>query len=209
MIIIYSMFNNLNSEKQAEIINAAIKEFVNNGYEKASTNEIVKKANISKGSLFNYFNNKRDLYLYLIEHSIQVIEKFYEQIDVSETDLFKRIEDIGLQKLYFHQKFPHVFDFLASSIQEESAEVRDAIKQKVNPVYDEGTDKIYENIDYSKFREDIDIEKAIEIMNWTMFGFGEKGLKQINSFENISEFGDLYLREWKRYAEILKYSFYK
>jgi len=203
------MFNNLNSEKQAEIINAAIKEFVNNGYEKASTNEIVKKANISKGSLFNYFNNKRDLYLYLIEHSIQVIEKFYEQIDVSETDLFKRIEDIGLQKLYFHQKFPHVFDFLASSIQEESAEVRDAIKQKVNPVYDEGTDKIYENIDYSKFREDIDIEKAIEIMNWTMFGFGEKGLKQINSFENISEFGDLYLREWKRYAEILKYSFYK
>ena len=68
---------------------------------------------------------------------------------------------------------------------------------------------IYKDIDYSKFRPNIDIEKAIEILNWTMFGYGEKGLKQIETFENTSEFGDLYMKEWKIYADILKYSFYK
>lgn len=209
MMTIYSMFHNLHAEKRTKIRNAAIKEFVHNGFEKASTNEIVKNANISKGSLFNYFHSKKDLYVYLIEYGIQVIESFYDQIDLSETDLFKRIENIGLQKLHVHQSFPHVFDFLASSIQEEAAEVKDVIKQKVDPVYDKGTEKIYKNIDYSKFREDIDIEKAIEIMAWTMFGFGEKGLKQINTFENSREFGDLYLKEWESYAKILKYSFYK
>ncbi|WP_234970565.1 TetR/AcrR family transcriptional regulator [Aedoeadaptatus urinae] len=46
-MIIYSKFNNLKPEKQKQIINAAIKEFVRNGFEKASTNEIVKRANIS------------------------------------------------------------------------------------------------------------------------------------------------------------------
>ncbi|WP_082684145.1 TetR/AcrR family transcriptional regulator [Lentibacillus amyloliquefaciens] len=203
------IFNNLESEKQELIINAAIKEFVKRGFEKASTNEIVKEARISKGSLFNYFNNKKDLYIYLIEYGIQVIENLYEKIDLNETDLFKRIENIGLQKLYIHQKFPHIFDFLAAAIQEESAEVKDMIKEKVDHVYERGIELIYKQIDYSKFREDIDIEKAIEILNWTMFGFSEKELHQINTFEDMNEFGEKYLIEWKKYSEILRYSFYK
>lgn len=209
MLTIHSRFNNLKAEKQKLIMNAAIKEFVQNGFDKGSTNEIIKRANISKGSLFNYFNSKKDLYVYLIEHCVQVIEWFFGQIDVGETDLFKRIEDIGLQKMHIHQTYPQVFDFLAASIQEESPEVKDIIKQKVDPIYDEGTKIVYDNIDYSLFRDDIDIEKAIEILNWTMFGFGDKGLKQIDSFENIRDFGEQYLQEWKQYADILKGSFYK
>lgn len=207
--IIYSKFNNLNSNKQKQIINAAIKEFVKSGFDKASTNEIVKGANISKGSLFNYFNSKKDLYVYLIEYSTQIIERIVEQIDLNETDLFKRIENIGLKKLHIQQKYPQVFDFLVSAKQEESAEVKEVIMQKVDPIYDQSTNKMYDQIDYSKFREGIDIEKAIEIVNWTMFGFGEKGIKQIETFESINEFGEQYLKEWESYAEILKYSFYK
>lgn len=119
-MIIYSKFNNLKPEKQKQIINAAIKEFVRNGFEKASTNEIVKRANISKGSLFNYFNSKKDLYLYLIEYSSKAIVNLNEEIDLSETDLFKRIERVALQKFYVQQKYPQAFEFLASTKQEET-----------------------------------------------------------------------------------------
>ncbi|WP_245844057.1 TetR/AcrR family transcriptional regulator [Oceanobacillus rekensis] len=206
---IYSNFDKLKAEKKELIINVAIKEFVQNGFDKASTNEIVKEAKISKGSLFNYFISKKDLYVYLIEYGIQIIESLYEQIDLNETDLFKRIENIGLQKLHIHRNFPHVFDFLASSTQEESEEVKDMIKHKVDSIYDRGTEIIYRNIDYTMFREEIDIEKAIEILNWTMFGFGDKAIQQINSFEDVGEFGDQYLKEWEKYSEILKHSFYK
>lgn len=206
---IYTGFYKLKVAKKELIINAAIKEFVQSGFDKASTNEIVKEAKISKGSLFAYFHSKKDLYIFLIEYGIQIIESLYEHIDLNETDLFKRIENIGLQKLHIHKKYPLVFDFLASSVQEESTEVKDMIKHKVDLVYAQGKDIIYKNIDYTKFREGIDIEKAIEILNWTMFGFGEKAIHQINSFKNIGEFGDQYLKEWERYSEILKYSFYK
>src|SRR5699024_929706 len=118
-------------------------------------------------------------------------------------------ENIGLKKLHTQQNFPQVFDFLVSTKQEESPEVKEIIKQKVEHIYDKSKKKMYEQIDNSKFREEIDIEKAIEILNWTMHGFGEKGLKQINTFEHISEFGEQYLKEWGSYSEILKYSFYK
>lgn len=183
-----------------------MKEFVQSGFDKASTNEIVKEARISKGSLFNYFNSKKDLYLYLIEYSIQVIEKIYEYIDLNETDIFIRIEKLGLKKLQIQRKFPQVFDFLFSSVHEESDEVKEDIKQRVNSIFEEGVTKIYENIDYSRFREDIDIQKAIDILNWTMFGFGEKVINQLNSFEGVKE---EYLEEWEKYSKILKYSFYK
>ncbi|HFD7994868.1 TPA: TetR/AcrR family transcriptional regulator [Streptococcus pyogenes] len=209
VLIIYSKFNNLKPEKQKQIINAAIKEFVRNGFEKASTNEIVKRANISKGSLFNYFNSKKDLYLYLIEYSSKAIVNLNEEIDLSETDLFKRIERVALQKFYVQQKYPQAFEFLASTKQEESVEVKDIIKQRLNPIYNQAINKLYKDIDYSKFREGVDIEKAIEILNWTMLGVGEKGLKELFTFDDIGRFGEKYLEEWNVYAELLKYSFYK
>lgn len=209
VLIIYSKFNNLKPEKQKQIINAAIKEFVRNGFEKASTNEIVKRANISKVSLFNYFNSKKDLYLYLIEYSSKAIVNLNEEIDLSETDLFKRIERVALQKFYVQQKYPQAFEFLASTKQEESVEVKDIIKQRLNPIYNQAINKLYKDIDYSKFREGVDIEKAIEILNWTMFGVGEKGLKELFTFDDIGRFGEKYLEEWNVYAELLKYSFYK
>ncbi|WP_245987624.1 TetR/AcrR family transcriptional regulator [Ureibacillus endophyticus] len=193
-------------EKQERIINAAINEFVQNGFDKASTNEIVKEARISKGSLFNYFSSKKDLYLYLIQYSYKVIEIIYKQIDLNETDIFKRIEKLGLIKLQIQRKFPKVFDFFISIVNEESDEVKDEIKERVNSIYDEGMAKIYENIDYSKFRDDIDIQKAIEILNWTMFGFGQKSIKQLDTFENV---GEEYLKEWASYSNLLKNSFYK
>ncbi|HZW67114.1 MAG TPA: TetR/AcrR family transcriptional regulator [Pseudogracilibacillus sp.] len=209
MITIYSTFNNLNQEKQEQIINAAIKEFVQNGFEKASTNDIVKRAHISKGSLFNYFNSKKDLYLYLIEYSHKILRDLNDQIDLTEKDLFKRIEKAGMEKFYVQQRHPLVFDFFVALKQEESVEVRDVIKQNIDSIYDETFKKLYHAIDYSKFKDGIDIEKAIEILNWTMFGLGEKGLEEIVTFEDVDDFGEYYFEEWKKYADILKQSFYK
>ena len=201
-----SLFKSLKVEKQERIINAAIKEFVQSGFDKASTNEIVKEAGISKGSLFNYFNNKKDLYFYLIEHSVQVVEKIYDLIDLNEPDIFIRLEKLGFKKLEIQRKYPQVFDFLFSLTQEESDEVRKEIKQKIDSIFNQGIALVYEKIDYSKFRDDIDIQKAIEILTWTMRGFGDKAINQLSTIEEV---GEEYLKEWEIYSKMLKDSFYK
>ena len=53
------IFKNIDIEKRDRIINSALEEFSKNRFEKASTNNIVKNANISKGLLFHYFANKK------------------------------------------------------------------------------------------------------------------------------------------------------
>ncbi|WP_078579617.1 TetR/AcrR family transcriptional regulator [Salipaludibacillus agaradhaerens] len=202
----YTKFYSLPLEKQERIINAAINEFVKNGYDKASTNDIVRGAEISKGSLFNYFNNKKDLYLFLLEYATGIVDDIYQEIDFNETDIFKRMGQIGRVKLNIQRKFPQVFNFWFSVVNEKSAEVKAEIQEKQDNILKEGFERIYENIDYSKFRQGLDIEKAINILNWTMVGFSEKLKNDISSIEEVS---DEALKEWDSYSELLKHSFYR
>src|SRR5699024_12822290 len=116
---------------------------------------------------------------------------------------FKRIEKIGLKKLHIQQEYPQVFDFLVAAMQEESTEVSYIIRQKIDPLYEEGTEKLYKNIDYSKFREGIDVEKAINILTCTMYGYGEKGLRELKNFNNLEDFGEYYLQVWKHITTLL------
>jgi TetR/AcrR family transcriptional regulator len=205
----YNNFKNLDSNKQKLIVDVAMKEFIDNGFDKASTNKITQNANISKGSLFNYFNNKKGLYTYLLNYSIEVVETFYNEIGHLETDLFKKLEAAGIQKLKTQQKYPHVFDFLVSSLADESEEIKDMVSSQVTATQMKGMNILYENIDESKFKSDINVQKAIEILTWTMFGFANKYIEQIGSFEDVEHFGNAMLNEWREYAEILKKSFYK
>ena len=64
-------FFNLPEEKRETIFNAAVEEFAQYGLENASTNRIVANSGISKGSFYQYFEDKQDVFMYLlsvIEH---------------------------------------------------------------------------------------------------------------------------------------------
>lgn len=64
-------FLNLPEEKRNTIVGAAIDEFAKNGLENASTNRIVANSGISKGSFYQYFEDKQDVFMHLltvIEH---------------------------------------------------------------------------------------------------------------------------------------------
>ena len=60
-------FFNLSDKKRDRILDFAIVEFAENPYEAASISKIVREAGISKGSFYDYFENKKDLYKYLVE----------------------------------------------------------------------------------------------------------------------------------------------
>ncbi len=60
-------FFNLPAEKRASILQVAVDEFAAYPYAQASVNRIVESVGIAKGSFYQYFENKKDLYLYLLE----------------------------------------------------------------------------------------------------------------------------------------------
>ena len=64
-------FFNLPAEKRETIMNAAIEEFAEYGLENASTNRIVKNSGIAKGSFYQYFEDKQDVFMHLLD----IVEK--------------------------------------------------------------------------------------------------------------------------------------
>ena len=64
-------FHTLPDPQQALIIDAALDEFATHGYGRASLNQIIAAAGISKGSMYYYFNDKEDLYAYAIRDQLE------------------------------------------------------------------------------------------------------------------------------------------
>ncbi|MEZ4519866.1 MAG: TetR/AcrR family transcriptional regulator [Chloroflexota bacterium] len=60
-------FFNLPEEKRRLILDLAIDEFADNDYQNASISRLVARAGIAKGSFYQYFADKQDLYLYLLQ----------------------------------------------------------------------------------------------------------------------------------------------
>ena len=65
--------SSLSEEKKKAIVNAALEVFGTCEYKRASTDLIAAKAGISKGLLFYYFKNKKELYMYLFEYVFEKV----------------------------------------------------------------------------------------------------------------------------------------
>jgi len=87
-------FDNLSDEKKEAIIQAALKEFTIHDYDSASLNDIISEIGIAKGSFYRYFNNKKDLFDYLIEYGLEKKFNYVSKVKNSADDLFDFILNI-------------------------------------------------------------------------------------------------------------------
>ena len=88
-----STFYNLSDEKKDRIFDAALKEFSARTFSQVSLNQIIKNAGIPKGSFYQYFENKEDLYLYLREVASKEMAELLGNISGidSDADVFEVI----------------------------------------------------------------------------------------------------------------------
>lgn len=83
-------FFNLSEEKRNTLIQAARKEFSRASLSEASISNIIKEANIPRGSFYQYFIDKEDLYLYLLHDLAQKRQqKFILFLKKNDGNLFE------------------------------------------------------------------------------------------------------------------------
>jgi len=96
-------FFNLSQEKRNKITELALEEFALHDYRTASLSRIVEKAGISKGSMYQYFDDKKELYLYLVklaaDTKFKTIDRHISSSEVS--DFFERYKMI----IYYGARF--------------------------------------------------------------------------------------------------------
>jgi AcrR family transcriptional regulator len=138
-------FFNLPEEKKEKIIRESIKEFGKHGFEKGNIGKIAKDAGVSKGSMYQYFEDKKELYIHCVKeafnismnygsakiHNFQeanIIDLFYEGFKDSWIFL-KEEKDIYvfLLNLYYDNKHSIKDDALAYILEQSRDFMRNLI----------------------------------------------------------------------------------
>lgn len=105
-------FYNLPDEKRAHIVDVAIDEFAENDYQNVSISRLVARAGIAKGSFYQYFEDKEDLFRYLLDLAAQEKQAFLSepppdpQMDIFEY-LFWLMRE-GLRFEFAHRRLSQV-----------------------------------------------------------------------------------------------------
>lgn len=197
----------MSAEKRDRIINAALEEFSKNSFDKASTNNIVKNAGISKGLIFHYFNNKKSLHEYLEKYVIRtVIETMQNELDWNETDFFNRLKQVAMIKGRLTLRFPTIFEFFTNIIKDKN--YNDLIDYREN--FAPGLlEKVYiHNIDYSKFKPGLDMERAMKIINWVIEKYSMELLDKLIASDGKWDYIEIN-KDFDTYMDILKEAFYR
>jgi TetR/AcrR family transcriptional regulator len=206
----FSKFLSLDTEKRDRIINAAIKEFAQKGYDSASTNEIVKEAGISKGLLFHYFQSKKQLFFFLFDYCYNLVaDEFYKKVDLTERDFFKRIRQSVHIKMDLQTKYPDILNYIQEAFMQDSPDIKEEFDKKKQELTAVNIGIIYDGIDLSKFRDDVDPHKILKIISWTFEKMSDEELLKAKMVPDHKIDYDKVFLEAEEYFDIFIKCFYK
>jgi len=86
-------FFNLQREKRQHITDVLIRHFSQKSYYEVDVSEVASESDVAKGSLYQYFENKKEMYLYALEVAYQRFLKLLEKLDVAHTNILDYYEN--------------------------------------------------------------------------------------------------------------------
>ncbi len=116
-------FFNLPPDKRQRIINVALEEFAARPYSKASLSNIVARAGIAKGSMYQYFEDKKDLYTYLFDLAAQEKLAYIGKMIDPAADFFTAVEQTMLAGMRFNLEHPRLSQVYANAMEPLGEEI--------------------------------------------------------------------------------------
>ncbi|MFO8055302.1 MAG: TetR/AcrR family transcriptional regulator [Bacteroidales bacterium] len=128
-------FKQMRNNRKAEILDMALHLFATEGYHSTSIAKIAKKAGISKGLVYNYFNSKEDLLAKVVKNASKNVYQYFDLNSdgvLEEKELkdfingtFQMIkENIHFWRLYLSFAFnPQILEVITHNIPQKSENI--------------------------------------------------------------------------------------
>jgi len=201
-------FISLDENRQYEILAAAMDEFAEHGFKRASTNRIVKNTGMSKGMLYYYFENKQSLFDDALDFALVHIEK-HMLVDVaSEKEGFiERCARLSHIKYRYFMAHPEISRFITSVF--FSDDLNEEQKMRNEKFIEQREKILFDNLDLTRFRDDIDDGTAIKLIFWTIDGYTRE-MEHLMKTEGMDfNHFDAYFDEFDHYLGAMRKLYYK
>lgn len=182
--------------RRNDIIDAAEEVFFSKGYEVATMDDVAKKAEFSKRTVYVYFNSKEQLHFEIMVRGYRLMIERIETSLAKQQDMnaLDKIKRIGLTLYQFNIDFPDYFDAIMSYENNEKDFDEGVTDQSKEECYALGEilfgylrSTLEEGIKEGSLRSNIDvISTAIIIWSFTLGLFNTLAKKK-NYFENYHQ----------------------
>jgi len=124
-------FKRLPEDKQEFILGAFLAEFAKNDYENASISAVVKSLGIAKGSIYQYFGSKMELYKGLVEVCTAEKMKYVEGVNQDDFwDFWDYYRELYVQGFKFDLERPQHSQFLFRVSQDRSNPIMEEMQKE-------------------------------------------------------------------------------
>jgi AcrR family transcriptional regulator len=128
----------LDGQRRAAVVAAAEAEFAAHGFSRGSLNVIARRAGVAKGSLFQYFADKRDLYSFISDVASQRVRVYMEdrirELDASRP-FFEFLTDLLDVWVVYFAEHPRERALHAAASFEVDTDVRVSVRAVVHRHY--------------------------------------------------------------------------
>lgn len=201
-------FKSLEPSRQYEIFTAAMAEFAEYGYSRASTNRIVKLAGMSKGMLYYYFDNKQSIFDDALDFALDHIEHYMlNDITTEKEGFIERCARLSHVKYIYFKTHPEISRFITSVY--FSDDLNEVQKERNDNFLENRKRIIFNNIDMERFRDDIDHATAIKLVSWTINGYTQEMEHLIKAGGMEFDQFDAYFEDFDHYLTALRKLYYK
>ncbi len=135
-------FENIPEYRRQRVLDVAILEFASNGYNAANINTIAKKADISIGSLYSYFDSKEALFLTIVDIGFHLLETALSSIDSENDDIFDVFDKLLRISKDYAIKYPEMNQIYLDLTTQGLSSLSEKLSWKMEST----TAKLYQNV---------------------------------------------------------------
>ena len=150
--------------KRQLMLDAAKDLFFKNGYSNSTINDVAKAANVSKSTLYAYFDSKETILLNIFLHAAESSRESYRQAVDAATDPYKQLQAFCEQSYQCYCNSPQYIDLFDAAIRviQTSENLSEEMQARVHSLHSETSGQIIDvlrsGVANGIFRNDLNIE---------------------------------------------------
>jgi len=168
------MAEETNTGRHKEILTAAERVFEASGYAQTTMDMVAAEAGISKGSIYNYFSSKQDLFRQIFAEAMAASEQKSLVIlgqPISASAKIHRLLDHWFSSLGYHKRIGRlVLEFWASAARQQQGEMGKAFAATYALWRRRLADMIGEGVRAGEFRQDVNTTMAASLLMGVLDG---------------------------------------
>lgn len=202
-----SLFERIPEEKQRAVLRAAMEEFAERGYERASTNAIVRRIGISKGSLFTYFASKEALLEAVADAAGAEVARVAGAVwDDLPADLAARTRALAEIELDLYAKAPLIYRFYRRVYADAHAPAVKRLLEREGARSASMLRALVADAELPAGFAEADRHRLVDVLSWVLEGLGQRwfvGDGAADEDPTGGEWREAYLDEVAAYTHLI------